>query len=125
MPLYKDFNLDMTLSPAGDIVVAKDLEAIKKSVRNLLQTNLLDVPFYPSLGTDVNRMLFENFTDVTVDFLRTKIKDFLGKKEPRVKVTAVDIYDKIDGHGIQIKIFFTIVATGQTEEFNFFVNETR
>ena len=71
MPLYKDFNLDMTLSPAGDVVIAKDLEAIKKSVRNLLQTNLLDVPFYPDLGTSVHRMLFENFTDVTVDYLRT------------------------------------------------------
>ena len=125
MPLYKDFNLDMTLSPAGDVVIAKDLEAIKKSVRNLLQTNLLDMPFYPDLGTSVHRMLFENFTDVTVDYLRTKIKDILGKKEPRVKVTSVDIYDQMDSHGIQIKIFFTIIATGQAEEFNFYVTETR
>lgn len=125
MPLYKDLNLDMTLSPAGDIVIATDLEAIKKSVRNLLQTNLMDVPFDPELGTSVHRMLFENFTDITVDYLRSKIKSVLGDHEPRVTVTSVDIYDQMDKNGIQIKIFFTINATGQTEEFNFFVTETR
>lgn len=125
MPLYKDLNLDMTLSPAGDIVVATDLEAIKKSVRNLLQTNLMDVPFDPELGTSIRGMLFENFTNITVDYLRTRIKKVLAGKEPRVTVTSVDIYDQMDKNGIQIKIFFTINATGQTEEFNFFVTETR
>ena len=125
MPLYKDLNLDFTTSPSGDLVVAKDLEAIKKSVRNLLQTNIMDVPFYPEIGTNINKMLFENFTSITVDFLRTKIKNVLTKFEPRVKVSSIDIYDKMDNHTIQIKIFFTILATGQTEEFNFFVTETR
>lgn len=125
MPLYKDLNLDLTLSPAGDLVIATDLEAIKKSVRNLLQTNIMDVPFYPNLGTSVQRMLFENFTNVTVDYLRTKIKNVLDKNEPRVQVTSVDIYDQVDKNGIQIKIFFTILATGQAEEFNFYVTETR
>lgn len=125
MPLYKDLNLDMTLSPAGDLVVATDLEAIKKSVRNLLQTNIMDVPFDPTLGTSVQRMLFENFTNITTDYLRSKIKNVLTEHEPRVKVTSVDIYDQTDLNGIQIKIFFTILATGQAEEFNFYVTETR
>ncbi len=125
MALYTDLNLDFSTSPNGDIVIAKDLEAIKKSVRNLIQTNVMDVPFYPELGTSIHKMLFENFTNITVDFLRTKIKNVLSEFEPRVKVDSVDIYDKMTQNAIQIKIFFTIIATGQSEEFNFYVTETR
>lgn len=125
MAIYKDLNLDFVTSPNGDLVIATDLEAIKKSVRNILQTNILDVPFEPEFGTNVNKMLFENFTSITVDFLRTKIKNVLKQFEPRVEVTSIDIYDKMDKNAIQIKIFFTIVATGDVEEFNFYVTETR
>ena len=70
-------------------------------------------------------MLFENFTDITIDYLKTRISNVLRDFEPRVKVNSVDIYDKMIQNAIQIKIFFTIVATGQSEEFNFYVTETR
>lgn len=125
MALYTDLNLDFNVSPNGDIVIAKDLEAIKKSVRNLIQTNVMDVPFDPELGTSIYKMLFENFTDITIDYLKTRISNVLRDFEPRVKVNSVDIYDKMIQNAIQIKIFFTIVATGQSEEFNFYVTETR
>ena len=71
---FKDLDLDFGLnSVTKDVNKLTDAEAIKRSVRNLVQTNHFDRPFHPELGCGVRDMLFENYTPMTGIFMRRKI----------------------------------------------------
>ena len=70
---FKDLNLDFTRNTVtNDVVKIEDVEAIKRSVRNLVNTNFYERPFHPELGCGVRQLLFEPFTPVTSIFIKKK-----------------------------------------------------
>ena len=57
---FKDIDLSFMPHPvSGDIRVLKNEDAIKRAVRNLVQTIDGERPFQSNLGTDVTRSLFD------------------------------------------------------------------
>ena len=57
---FKDLSFNFTKHPiTNDIVVLKNEEAIKQSVKNLVLTKLRERPFRPEIGTDSTSYLFE------------------------------------------------------------------
>ena len=59
--IYSDLDLDFTRNPVtSDVVKLTDVEAVKRSVKNLIQTNHYERPFHPEIGSDVRALLFEN-----------------------------------------------------------------
>lgn len=124
--IYKDINLDFDRHPlTGDIIAATDTEAIKKALRNLISLNLYEVPFDPDKGTNIRGMLFENFSPITSEFIRTKIREMVDNKEPRVSVEQIDVYQKDDQNGLEVKITYSINALNRLEEITLFVERTR
>ena len=73
---FTDIDVNMTLHPNNkDLALKYDVNAIKRSVRNLLSTNLYERPFKPSIGVNLRGMLFElDTTDSIV--LKEEIKLF-------------------------------------------------
>ena len=64
--IYKDLNLAFEQNTATkDIQKIKDIEAVKRSVRNLINTNHYEKPFHPEIGSGIREMLFENMTPIT------------------------------------------------------------
>ena len=60
--VYKDLNLNFTRNPVtGDVATVTDVNAVKRSIRNLLLTNHYDRPFHPEVGSGIPNLLFENF----------------------------------------------------------------
>ena len=61
--IFKDLNLDFQQNSATkDIQKITDVEAVKRSVKNLLNTNHYEKPFHPEIGSNLRAMLFENIT---------------------------------------------------------------
>ena len=61
--IYKDLNLDFQQNTATkDIQKMLDVEAVKRSVRNLINLNHYDKPFHPEIGSNLRAMLFELVT---------------------------------------------------------------
>ena len=61
--IFKDLNLDFQTNTATkDIQKITDVEAVKRSVRNLVNTNHYEKPFHPEIGSNLRAMLFENIT---------------------------------------------------------------
>mgnify|MGYP001246953432 CR=1 FL=1 len=57
--IYKDLNLDFQQNTATkDIQKMLDVEAVKRSVRNLINLNHYDKPFHPEIGSNLISMLF-------------------------------------------------------------------
>lgn len=124
--IYKDINLLFDKHPlTGDIITATDVEAIKKSLKNLILTDLYEVPFNPEKGTSIHYLLFENFTPITVDFLKTKIKEMINIYEPRVEIQKIVIYQKEDDHILEVSISFKIIDLNIFDNLTVFVERTR
>ena len=89
---FKDIDLDFGRNPiTNDVNVVEDVIAIKRSVRNLVQTNFYERPFHPELGCGVRGLLFENYTPVMNVFLKRKIEECLTNHEPRIQLTGIII----------------------------------
>ena len=124
--LYRDINLAFEKHPlTGDVVSATNVEAIKKSLRNLVMTDLYDVPFNPDKGPSLNGSLFENFTPITTEFLKTKINEMIDLYEPRIQVQRIVIFQKDDQNALEVSIYFKILDLNRFEDITIFVERTR
>ena len=69
---YRDLDLFFTRrSRDSDVNVLTNIQAIKRSVRNLVLTNFYEKPFHPEIGSGVRGLLFEidnNSYEVTINF---------------------------------------------------------
>lgn len=109
-PDYSDLNLDFMAHPTtGDVMKLTGDEAIKRSVRNLILTNFYDRPFRSFIGTNVNRLLFENPSPLTATFLKDAIKEVVNNYEPRVDVRDVVVTFDNDNNGFVATIIFNVL----------------
>ena len=104
---FKDLNLDFDRNTVtNDVVKIEDVEAIKRSVRNLVNTNFYERPFHPELGCGARQLLFEPFTPVTSIFLRRKIEEVITNYEPRVRLDQVIVTESPDRNAIEVRVVF-------------------
>ena len=109
--IYKDLNLDFLRNPTtSDVTKLEDVEAVKRSVKNLIQTNHYERPFHPEIGSDVRALLFENMTPLTALNLERKVVEVLVNFEPRAKIVDVRANADIDGNGYHLTISFYVVG---------------
>jgi len=106
---FTDLNLLFTANPAtGDVTKKVDEEAIKSSIKNLIQTKNYERPFHPEIGCQVFSLLFENFTPVTREVLKKTIFDVIEKFEPRASVLSVKINETADNNDLNVYVEFLI-----------------
>ena len=106
--LYSDLNLNFNKNPATkDIAKLKDVEAVKRSVRNLILTNRFERPFHPEIGSDIRALLFENMTPTIQTLLTDRIRDVLETYEPRAVLNDVIVSGDMDKnqYGVTIKFY--------------------
>ena len=106
---YRDLDLDFTRHPVtNDVVAIEDVNAVKRSVRNLINTQFYERPFHPELGCGVRDMLFENFTPMTGIFLKRKIEEVLVNYEPRISLNQITLDDDVDNNRLVVNIYFYV-----------------
>ena len=104
-----DLDLALTLHPIRkDIIPLRDDNAIKNSIKNLLQTNRFERPFQSNLGADLRGLLFEPADDITKGLLIDQIKDVISRFEPRVFIKEVLIEDEPNKNLYRVQIQFII-----------------
>ena len=107
---YKDLDLDFTRHPVtNDVVKIEDVNAVKRSVRNLVNTQFYERPFHPELGCGVRDLLFENYTPMTGIFIRRKIEEGLVNYEPRAKISSIVVNEEEDRNGIKVEVNFYVL----------------
>ena len=107
---FKDIDLDFGRNiVTSDISTVTNVNAIKRSVKNLIQTNFYERPFHPELGCGARDLLFENFTPMTGIFIRRKIEEVLTNYEPRASISAITVNEQPDRNGIDIAVNFYVL----------------
>ena len=109
--IYKDLDLDFGRNTVtNDVNKLTDVEAVKRSVRNLINTNHFERPFHPEIGGNVRALLFENMTPLTALNLQRKIEEVLNNFEPRAKITQILADPDIDRNGYKLEIKFYVIG---------------
>ena len=128
---FNDISLSFKRHPVtNDIAVLKNADAIKRSVRNLVQTIPNERFFNSTIGSEVKNLLFENapgFIDFgTAAIIEKQILTTIENYEPRVTNLEVNVEPRPDTNEFEVNVIFDIV--GQTfplQDFSFILKATR
>ena len=123
---FRDIDLDFSRNAVtNDVNVVEDVIAIKRSVKNLVQTNFYERPFHPELGCGVRELLFENFTPMTRVFLQRKIEEVLINYEPRITLQNVAVDDDQDNNRLVVDIYFYVIGVPGPQVVSTFLQRVR
>ena len=124
---FKDISLSFTPHPVTkDLTILKNENAIKKSVRNLVQTIPTERFFNSAIGSEVRDSLFEFVDFGTASVIQNQILITLENFEPRIDDVTVEVQPKPDTYEFEVTVFFTIVGQDTpTQEFTFMLEATR
>ena len=124
--LYKDIALSFEKNSATkDVIIKKDVDAVKQSVRNLIMTNHYERPFHPEIGSGLRGMLFEPMTPLTAIGLQRKVEEVLVNFEPRINLSQVLAIPNIDNNAYDLKIKFYVIGNSQPVEVETFLERLR
>ena len=97
---FSDIDLDFICHPVTkDLVKKTGPDAIIRSIRNLILTNFYDRPFRSYLGSNAQKLLFENINQLTSNFLKDQIEDVINNFEPRVSLIDINVVMDPDNNG--------------------------
>ena len=124
---FKDINLSFTPHPVTkDLTVIKNANAIKRSIRNIVQTIPGERFFNPILGSDVRSSLFEFVDFGTASVIQKEIITAIENFEPRVYNLQVEAIAIPDDNEFEVNIYFDIIGQEfPTQEFTFMLEATR
>ena len=123
---FRDIDLDFNRNAVtNDVAVVEDVVAVKRAVKNLIQTNFYERPFHPELGCGIRELLFENFTPMTKIFLQRKIEEVLINYEPRINLQNVAVDDDQDNNRLVVDIYFYVVGVPGPQTVSTFLQRIR
>lgn len=129
--LYSDLDLDFLAHPTTkDVLKKTGVEAIKRSIRNLVLTNFYDRKFQHHIGSNAVKMLFDNVSPLLEVFLRDAIIEVIENFEPRVHLvenehSGVFVQVDPDKNGYNVRIEFIVVNTGERAYTGIFLERVR
>ena len=107
--VFKDLNLDFQQNTATkDIQKITDVESVKRSVRNLINTNHYEKPFHPEIGSNLRAMLFELMTPQMNHVITKQIENLINNYEPRCNLVQVFTQPMFDRNGYSVQISFMV-----------------
>ena len=107
---YSDLDLFFGKRTVGsDINKVTDIQAVKRSVRNLILLNTYDKPFHPEIAGGVREMLFEPMTPIIAQIIARKVEDVIDNFEPRARLVGVRATPDLDRNAYELSVHFYVV----------------
>lgn len=123
---YKDLDLNFGRNVVtNDVNKLTDVEAVKRSVRNLINTSHFERPFHPEIGSNVRAMLFEPMTPLTALNLQRKVQEVLVNFEPRIRLVQIAARPDIDRNSYDLSIYFYVIGTSELITVQTFLERLR
>ena len=114
---FKDINLSFKRHPVtNDLVVIKNEDAIKKSVKNIIFTILGEKPYSPLFGTSVNNSLFELSNPLDHVRISDEFQSTLLNYEPRISNIQVNVSNYPDSHELNATIQYDITGVASPSQ---------
>ena len=93
----------------NDVRKVTDAQAVKRSIRNLVQLNTYEKPFHPEISGGVRELLFEPISPIIAVVIARKIEDVITNFEPRARLVSVRSIPDLDRNAYEVSVEFYIV----------------
>ena len=109
---YTDLDLFFSKRKSDDdISKVTDIQAVKRSVRNLVLLDPYEKPFHPEIAGGVRGLLFELMSPFTAAQLTKKIEDVITNFDPTARLVGVRANPDYDRNSYEVSIEFYVVNT--------------
>ena len=124
---FKDISLSFEPHPVTkDLPILKNENAIRRSVRNIVETIPTERFFNSLLGSDVRRSLFEFVYFGTASVIQDQIEIAINNFEDRVENLIVQVDPIADENTFNVTVIFDIIGQEfPTQEYSFLLEATR
>ena len=124
---FKDISLSFEPHPVTkDLQVLKNENAIRRSVRNIVETIPTERFFNSLLGSDVRSSLFEFVDFGTASTIQDQIQVAIENFEERVENLIVEVDPVPDDNTFNVTVIFDIIGQEfPTQEYSFLLEATR
>ena len=108
---FKDLSMTFQSNPLnGDLIAIKNVNAITRSIRNIVLTTPGEKFFDPDFGSNVTNLLFENVDDITASQIQEEIEFSINNYEPRVKLLNVKVIADNDNASFDTIITYEVIG---------------
>ena len=130
MPISRSFkDISITFDKnfvTDDLMVTKDFNAIKQSVKNLITTVPGERFFNPKIGSRITGLLFEPLDFINANLVKSEIEYTIRAFEPRVRLIDVIVDQNMDDNGYDVEIEFEVIGLPEkTQSLSLFLERTR
>ena len=124
---FKDVSMSFKYNPlSGDLIALKNENAIRRSVRNIVETIPTEKFFDSDFGSDVYKSLFDFVDFGTASIIQDQIKTCIDNFEPRVNNVNVEVNPQPDDNSFECIVIFDIIGQEfPTQEYSFILEATR
>ena len=107
---YSDLDLFFGKRTVGsDVNKVTDIQAVKRSLRNLINLNTFEKPFHPEISGGIRELLFEHMNPMVSAVMARKVEDVIENFEPRCRLVSVRAIPDYDKNAYNITIEFYVV----------------
>ena len=124
---FKDISLSFSPHPVTkDLPILKNESAIRRSVRNIVETIPTEKFFNPDFGSDVYKSLFDFVDFGTANVIQGQVKTSINNFEPRVDNVRVEVDPQPDLNQFEVTVIYDIIGQEfPTQEYSFILEATR
>jgi hypothetical protein len=109
-PVFTDFYNNFNVHPQNKrLALHTNEQAVKRSIRNILQTNTKERLFNPEFGGGLRRFLFEDISVMTADLIKDAVTDSISKHEPRARIIDVLVVSNEFAHSYEVSVYYEII----------------
>lgn len=108
MAKWSDIKYDIGLNAKGNFNIVTDVDAVKTSIVNILQTARGTRIMRPAFGSRLKDILFENINEDLAEMIANELKDNIEIWDPRVSISNVDVLASEDTNSLAVEVSFTI-----------------
>ena len=113
-------------SGSKDISIVTDIQAIKRSIRQLVLLNQHEKPFHPEIYGGVVSSLFEPMDPHTAIIIAKQIEDVIRNFEPRANLVEVRAQEDWERNSYEITVeFFVRNAPTELVDLTFMLERLR
>ena len=124
---FKDISLSFKPHPVTkDVIPLKNANAISRSVKNLVMTQLQERPFAPDLCSRISGSLFDLMDAGSAAIISDEIRNTIDNFEPRVNLVDVEVVPYFDSNAFDETIVYEIVGIAlPVQQLNFVLESLR
>ena len=124
--IYSDLDLTFNKVPGTkDVAMKYDEQAVIRSIRNLLSTNLYERLFQPDIGSTLNQLLFEPVTPIVATRIEEEIIRMIHNYEPRASISQLNVTASPDDNAFNVSLYVLIGNQTTPTAFNLLLTRSR